>query len=94
MMKRAPPKYLFMSEKLLCPPMVGLGGISSVSGKWKNFISLHIESIDEKGKKSRKEKEAGRREPEWKLHETSRKDVYKNMRLGCPTVSCKGGVKI
>ena len=59
-MKRAPPKYLFMSEKLLCPPMVGLGGISSVSGKWKNFISLHIESIHEKEKKSRKEKEAGR----------------------------------
>ena len=65
-MKRAPPKYLFMSEKLLCPPMVGLGGISSVSGKWKNFISLHIESIDEKEKKAEK-----RRKPEGERMETS-----------------------
>jgi hypothetical protein len=46
--------------------MVGLGGISSVSGKWKNFISLHIESIDEKEKKNEK-----RRKPEGERMDTS-----------------------
>ena len=46
-MKRAPPKYLLMSEKLLSSDGRGRGYIECVRGhitrKWKNFISLHID---------------------------------------------------
>ena len=32
--------------------------------------------------------------PRGEKMETSRKDEYQTMRLGCPAASCKGGVKI